>query len=254
MHDANEGLFLFEGMISVRALIESYSAGISDRKIERLYYDVARAEKERAEFAWLSHRAREQGFSILPTPRKELDAMAVGTTHGGVIAQATPRTFPPLTAEAVEKNGFYLFLDGIEDPYNFGFALRSAYAMGAAGVILPPRNRMNAAGIVARASAGASERMAMFLATPGDAVSIFRARGYLVVAADLRDSVSSPDADLKMPLFLLVGGEKRGISRSVLDCADLRVRIDYGRDFDQSLSAASACAMLSYEVWRQNRS
>ena len=55
------------------------------------------------------------------------------------------------------------------------------------------------------------------------------------------------------PLFLIVGGEKRGISRKLLDRADLIVRIDYGRAFRGSLSAASACAMLGYEVLRQNR-
>jgi len=55
------------------------------------------------------------------------------------------------------------------------------------------------------------------------------------------------------PLFLIVGGEKRGISRKLLDMADTIVRIDYGRDFAGSLSAASAASMLAYEVLRQNR-
>lgn len=86
-----------------------------------------------------------------------------------------------------------------------------------------------------------------------EAAGIFRDRGYKICCAGIRDSVSSFDADLTCPLFLIVGGEKRGISRALLDTADTVVRIDYGREFAGSLSAASAASMLGYEVLRQNR-
>jgi 23S rRNA (guanosine2251-2'-O)-methyltransferase len=59
---------------------------------------------------------------------------------------------------------------------------------------------------------------------------------------------------MNRPLLLVVGGEKRGISRAVLDQADQVVRIDYGRDFRGSLSAASAATVLGFEVLRQNSS
>ena len=58
--------------------------------------------------------------------------------------------------------------------------------------------------------------------------------------------------ELKLPLLLIVGGEKRGISRSVIDSADILVKIDYAREFRASLSAASATTMFAYEIARQN--
>ena len=81
----------------------------------------------------------------------------------------------------------------------------------------------------------------------------FKKYGYKVVCAGIRDSVSAFDADLKKPVFLIVGGEKRGISAKVLAKADTVVRLDYGRDFAGSLSAASAASVLAYEILRQNR-
>ena len=57
---------------------------------------------------------------------------------------------------------------------------------------------------------------------------------------------------LKLPLLLIVGGEKRGISRAILDKADVLVKIDYAREFRASLSAASATTMFAYEISRQN--
>jgi 23S rRNA (guanosine2251-2'-O)-methyltransferase len=64
--------------------------------------------------------------------------------------------------------------------------------------------------------------------------------------------VSIYDANLVKPLLLVVGGEKRGISRTILDQADQIIRIDYGRSFNGSLSAASAATVIAFEVLRQN--
>ena len=70
---------------------------------------------------------------------------------------------------------------------------------------------------------------------------------------DIKNSVSIYEADLKKPIFLIVGGEKRGISSSVLSQADEIVRIDYGRKFDAALSAASASTIIAFEIYRQNK-
>ena len=45
-------------------------------------------------------------------------------------------------------------------------------------------------------------------------------------------------------LLLVVGGEKRGISRKILDASDAVVRVDYGREFRGSLSSSAACAVM----------
>ena len=143
-------------------------------------------------------------------------------------------------------------IEGIEDPYNFGYALRTIYAAGADGVILTKRNWMSAAGVVCRSSAGASEMLTMFTEEGTVAANVFKEKGYTIAAAGIRNSVSAFESNLKKPIFLIVGGEKRGISASLLEKADQIVRLDYGRDFNGSLSAASAASILAYEVLRQN--
>ena len=248
---------LLEGMVSIRAVIEMQTSAHNDRKILEIFYAEERANTHAKELAWLTHRADEYGFSITKCSMEALDTLAIGNTHGGVIARTMPRTIPALTADAaaaLPRDGFFVMLEGIEDPYNFGYALRSLYAAGADAVILPKRNWMSAAGIVCRASAGASERIPMYIAEDSaDAVSNLRAHGCKILCADIEHSVSVYDADLTRPLFLIVGGEKRGISRRVLDMADTVVRLDYGRPFDGALSAASAASILAFEVYRQNR-
>ena len=245
---------LFEGIVSVRALLSAYESRENDRRITEILYDKEKIKKSPKEYAFLQNRGATLGFTVTPTDREEIDTLAIGNTHGGILVRCTERTLPELQSADIVPNGFYVMLEGIEDPYNFGYALRSLYAAGVDGVILSPRNWMSAAGVVCRASAGASEQMPMYCAPSGEAAAdILKEKGYRVLCADLENSVSVYEGDWKLPIFLVVGGEKRGISRALLEKADAIVRIDYGREFQASLSAASAATILGFEIYRQNR-
>lgn len=244
---------LFEGMTSISALLNARAAGINSRPIYEICFDKTRLKQKAREYRFLQRKAEELGFPLSLVEPEEITADAIGNTHGGILARCGDRIFPALTApDQLNENGFYVLLEGIEDPYNFGYALRSLYAAGIDGVILTPRNWMSAAGVVARASAGASELLPMFIAEPEDAADIARDAGYRLICADKDNSVSMYEATLRRPLLLIIGGEKRGISRALLSRADQIVRIDYARPFKAALSAASAATILGYEVMRQN--
>ena len=113
-------------MISIRAIIESGS-----RKIHKIYYDNKRAIKHKKELAWLGHRAEESGFEIELCDGEESEKLSSGSTHGGVIAVGGERMIKTPTLEDIPEAGFFMMLEGVEDPFNFGFAVRSAYAAGA---------------------------------------------------------------------------------------------------------------------------
>ena len=245
---------LFEGIVSIRALLGAYGSVLNNRRIEEILYDRDKTSRTPKEYAFLKHRAEDLNFQITEVSRSEIEALAIGQSHGGILARCSERTIPMLGDLPIKENGFYVMLEGIEDPYNFGYALRSLYAAGADGVVLSPRNWMSAAGVVCRASAGASEQIPMYLCESSEmAVDTFKALGYRLICADLPNSVPVYETDLSFPIFLVVGGEKRGISRSVLDKASAIVRIEYGRDFPAALSAASAATVLGFEVYRQNK-
>ncbi len=251
---------ILEGMTSISAILNGMEQGVSARRILRIYMDCERLEKKEKEYRFLLSKAKLYGFSVSFADRELLDRVTTGNTHGGIIAVCTKRSIPALSEVLDDtslpfsaKNAFFVMLEGIEDPYNFGYTLRSLYAAGVDGVILSPRNWMDVAGIVARSSAGASELLPMAIAEPAYAVEQLKERGYRVACAGIRDSVSMYEADLRAPILLVVGGEKRGISSAVLSLADSVVRIDYGRAFRGSLSAASAATVLAFEVLRQNQ-
>jgi 23S rRNA (guanosine2251-2'-O)-methyltransferase len=150
---------------------------------------------------------------------------------------------------------FVALLDGIEDPYNYGQAIRALFAAGADGVMARARSWESAAGIVARSSAGASELLPTAqVGSLDEAARLSHEAGMVVaVATTQRDATSLYEADLARPLLLIVGGERRGVTRSFVDAADLRIRIPYGRRAAHALGAATSAALIAFEVLRQRQ-
>lgn len=244
---------VMEGMQSIRSVIAGNQDGVNDRKIREVLVDRRKVKTLSRELGWLKRVSDGMGFSIRECDEAEIDGLSLGRTHGGILALCSERTIPPLDPAKINENGFYAMIEGIEDPYNFGYALRSLYAAGVDGIVLDERNWMSAAGVVARSSAGASELFPVFTAKPTDAADRFREKGYQIVCADRDTQNTLEDTVIRFPVFLVVGGERRGISRALLDRADLKVKISYGREFRASLSAASAATILAYEIFRQNK-
>ncbi len=245
---------VFEGMTSISALIKSIEANKSDRRIIKILFDKDKLNSKRPEYGFLRAKASILGYELELCDADVISKLTIGSSHGGIVAVCTERSIPELSSYNIKPDGVYYMLEGVEDPYNFGYAIRSIYAAGADGIIVGARNWMGAAGVVARASAGASELIDMY--TVGDcaqAIDIFKQIGYTAVCAGIRDSVDLFETDLRAPLFVIIGGEKRGISRAALQKADAIIRIEYGSDFNGSLSTAASAAVFAFEIKRKTR-
>ncbi|MBQ7172763.1 MAG: RNA methyltransferase [Clostridia bacterium] len=241
---------IYEGMTSISALLESTESAV---RILEVFIDRDKCAKKAPEIAFLEAKSKEFGFPIRLTDSNEIATLSSGKTHGGILARCLPKELPTLTQKDILPGGFYAYLDGMEDPYNFGYTVRSLYAAGADGVVLSERNWMSAAGAVARSSAGTSEKIPLFVSDFESAISLFKSAGYRVAAAGIRNAESVFCADCSYPLLLVLGGEKRGISGKLLDRCDLVLKIPYARPFRGSLPSASAASVLAFEIFRKNQ-
>ena len=245
---------VMEGMFSIRAILRAAEDGVNDRKIEKILFDKNKKKSKAHELAFLRAKSANLGFEIEFVDAEKLEEITIGNSHGGIVALCTDRTIGKIENMNIRENGFYVMLEGIEDPYNFGYCLRSLYAAGVDGILVGERNWFSAAGVVSRASAGASELFEIAAGEPTELIDVFRKKGYTVIAADKTDdAVPVYDTKITRPVLLVVGGEKRGITRAVLEKCDKVVCLDYGRRFGAALSAASAASILAFEIFRQNR-
>src|SRR5690606_709167 len=114
-----------------------------------------------------------------------IDVLASGRSHGGVIGLVAPRrtlSVHSLLAEVGERT-LIVMLDGIEDPFNFGQAVRALYAAGVGGLIVR-RSWETALATVTRASAGASELLpTAAVASAEEAAAAARRAGMRVACA-----------------------------------------------------------------------
>jgi 23S rRNA (guanosine2251-2'-O)-methyltransferase len=183
--------------------------------------------------------ASERGVAVKKVREEALDAHAHGRSHGGLVALADP--LPP--GKMPEKVDFVLFLDGVDDGRNLGYALRSAEAFGVDAVVLRRRAFDFDGGDVSRASSGAYERLPLVLAdAPPQGLALVGC-----VAGALRTLY---DVDLRRPVALAIGGEKRGLSAAVRDRCETLASIPT-RPGAPSLSLTHAAAVVLAEAARQ---
>jgi len=241
-----DGLIVLEGAVSVGAALEG-----GRREVERVVIRADKWEKS----GKLRALARRAGTRVDRATPEQIDAVATGRTHGGILAEAGPLPYVDPAELARGERPFVAMLDGIEDPYNFGYAIRSLYAAGADGLAVRPREWGDSEATVVTASAGAFDLLPIAQVESADAAAdLFKERGLAVACTAKRDATPIYDADLSGPLFLLVGGERRGITRDFLARADLVLEIPYRRRFSLSLGTVAAVSVLAFEVMRQRRS
>ena len=234
-----------EGRISVEAAIRG-----NNRSVEMVY---ARRGKWDNAIKRLLALAQEKQIAVEIADDAFFQEHAVGQSHGGILALVGPRRMAALAdLPRDHANPIIVMLDGIEDPFNFGQAVRALFAAGVDGLVVRRRNWLSASAIVTRSSAGATELMPTAVVESAlDAADFFREAGLIVACTAKRSATSLYGTDLTGPLFLLIGGEKRGVTRSFLDQADLRLKIPYVRSFPHSLGAAASTAVLAFEIARQ---
>jgi len=188
----------------------------------------------------------------------EFDGVAHGASHGGMAARCDPlpttsepellalldgRTAPPLL----------LLLEGISDDRNLGFTLRSAEALGATAVLLKKHVLDFDETEVSRTSSGAFERLPLvrFDGESGLLRELDR-RGCAFVACIGRAERTIYDVDLRGPVVLCVGGEKRGLSAAIRRGCTTFARIPMAAA-TTSLSMSHAAAVILAEAARQRR-
>lgn len=235
--------YVFEGSISVKAVLLS-----GKREVFSVWIDEAKHDKDTS---FLIAKAKEKGVEVKRVAREEIDNIAQGKTHGGVICVAGERTYE--SVEEVKGKQFLAILEGIEDPFNFGYCLRSLKAFGCEGILVNERNWYESAGVIAKSSAGASEYLSVVVVSDMAEVLKELKKEYKIVAANRRDAISLYEADFSSPVILAIGGEKRGLSRVVENAADQNVYIPYDSDFRNALNASSATSVFAYEIARAKR-
>jgi 23S rRNA (guanosine2251-2'-O)-methyltransferase len=204
-------------------------------------------------------RAGDSGVSMLEAGRAELDRLAGGAPHQGVVLHVRPFDYvqvDDLLRRALEQTEppLLVALDGVTDPHNLGAIARSAAAFGAHGLLLPERRAVGVTASAWKASAGTLARLPVARATNlVRALKHCAAEGLMLAGLDGRGELDLDALELAVgPLVLVVGAEGKGLSRLVGETCDVRVRIPLAGPVE-SLNASVAAGVALAEIARRRR-
>lgn len=163
----------------------------------------------------------------------------------------------PNIVKSIKKNPVTIILDNVLDTYNVGSIFRLADAVAAEKVILcgetltPPNSRIKKASINTTGWVDWE-----YAPTAIGAISQLKAKcDTLSVVAVEQDERSKPfyQVTYGFPLAIVVGNETTGVSREVLDAADLIVEMPMW-GINKSLNVMVSCGIILYEIMKQHQS
>lgn len=178
---------------------------------------------------------------------RDFASLAATDTPQGVVAVAEiPER--DLGSLDLPDRSVLLVLDAVQDPGNFGTLVRSAEALGAAGVVALPGtvDPWNPKSV--RAAAGSSFRIPVAQAPWEEVERFLRDQGIAIFGAAVE---GRPVAPLRQGrAAVVVGNEGAGLTREVREAVDEIIGIPL-RGRAESLNVAAAAAIILYELTRQ---
>jgi TrmH family RNA methyltransferase len=198
----------------------------------------------------LAVRARETGVPVEQVSDRVMERLTSTVTPQGVVGIAP---FVDVRVEDLMPPGAVAVLHEVRDPGNAGTILRSADAAGAVGVVFAGSSVDAYNPKSVRASAGSIFHVPVVRDVPTEeAVRTLRARGFAIVAMDMRGDEDLFEGEIPASAAFVFGNEAAGLPSEILEVADHRVRVPQpGRA--ESLNLAAAATVCLFEWVRRGR-
>jgi 23S rRNA (guanosine2251-2'-O)-methyltransferase len=231
------------GFHAVREALEA-----APRRIRKILLEEGKLDPRLREIAAL---ARKHGIPLYREPRERLGRF--GSHHQGVVAELTAfewKQIEDLLTEA-PKPGFFLGIDQVEDPRNFGAIVRSANGAGVHGIVVPERRTAPPSDVAISASAGAMFHTAIARVT-NLAEGLLELKRNDIWVVGLSPGAAAPwySFDFTQPVAIVVGSEGKGLRPRVASICDSLVALPQMGQVE-SLNVSVAAGVVLYEVVRQ---
>ena len=232
-----------EGRNAVREALQS------DITINKIYVDK-NLEHRKDEILALASKKR---IKVEYLPKNLLDKKSETKRHQGFIADSVDfkySTLKDLMANVKDESPFFVLLDGIEDPHNFGAIIRSCECAGVHGIVIPKNRACLVNETVIRTSTGAIANMPICMVTNlKEAIDFFKENGIWVFVAETggEDIYSK---NLTMPIAIVIGSEGNGVKQSLRTYCDGILTLPLMGKVN-SLNASVACGITVFEILRQ---
>lgn len=220
---------------------------------------LLQAEQRSLRLAELQALAEQKSIPVHFKPRAELERLLGHPHHQGALLRIEAYVYAGLD-ELLKRwrdsgrPAFFLLLDGITDPHNFGAMLRSAEVAGCHGVIVAKDRACPVTSVVEKTAAGALAHLPVCQVTNLSRTIDELKKESIWCYGLAGEAGAAPlfGADLTGHLALVVGGEGKGLRPNIRKHCDGLLAIPM-RGQVGSLNASVATAIALFEAVRQGR-
>lgn len=209
---------------------------------------------------------QKDGVELEVVSNAKLEELVQTPDHQGIVARVSKYPYQTLESlDATQPNSpvtpdsncvqpLIVIIDRIQDTFNFASILRCCQSAGVQAVITGEFCQAQVTTQIARASSGAVNHFPIIQATDLiAAANKVKELGFKLIAAGSQTSLAVCDAELKVPIALVVAGDTHGLDTAVLQLCDEQVSIPM-QGQKTSLNSAVSAGILLYEIRRQQRS
>lgn len=200
--------------------------------------------------------ASERKIKVEYVDKFILDKKSNGVRHQGFIAESVDFQYSTLdeminNIQSASTLPFFVLLDGIEDPHNFGAIIRSCECAGVNGIIIPKNRACMVNETVIRTSTGAISNMPIAIVTNlKEAIDRFKENGiWTFVAETGGENIYSKKLG-HLPIAVIIGSEGNGVKQSLRTYCDGIITLPLQGKVN-SLNASVACGIVVFEILRQ---
>ena len=223
-----------------------------DRSISKIV--LMKNMKENHKISQIIQLAKDKGIVYQFHP-KEKFAQFGDCSHQGVVAYVSPVKYKEIDSIFQKNKEFkkVIITDGVEDPHNFGSIIRTAVCAGFDAVIFPSRRNASVNATVEKSSAGAVNHIDLIMVNSlSAAVDKLKNENFWIIATDIKASDNYYEIDYcNMNFAIVLGSEEKGISSTILNKSDFKIKIPILNKFD-SLNVANAAGIVMYETVKQS--
>jgi 23S rRNA (guanosine2251-2'-O)-methyltransferase len=236
------------GLHAVQALLDK-----APKRVKRVYLLRGRVD---ARVQTVGDLAQQHDVPVERLSPEDIDKMAEGGVHQGVIALVTPsqlwsEEMLTLLLDNLEGPALLLVLDGVTDPHNLGACLRSADAAGAQAVIIPRDRSASLSPTVRKVACGAAETVPLVAVTNlARTLKQLQQRGLWVVGTAGEAEQLIYQVDLKVPSVIVMGAEGSGMRRLTREHCDYLAKLPMAGGVS-SLNVSVAAGVCLFEAVRQ---
>lgn len=150
-----------------------------------------------------------------------------------------------------KRNPLLLIIENLQDPGNLGTIVRMAEGAGVTGIIMSSNTVDIYNPKTIRSTMGSLYRVpVIYVDDICEAADVCKSKDVAVYAAHLKGTDNYNKKDYTKPTAFMIGNEGNGLTDKLADKADEYVRIPMQGEVE-SLNAAVACTILTYEAVRQ---